>query len=115
MDWNIIYMIYFRAGYLLLNRKIYYEDCEKYLNKAYILIEGKNFNFECIILHYLYILYYENSNKEKLKIIEDKINKNLNEFFGNTFLKDKLLDIYKERKNIQLLNELNKKVKYLNY
>ena len=58
-------------------------------------------------MHYLYILYYENSNNEKLKIIEDKINKNLNEFFGNTFLKDKLLDIYKERKNIQLLNELN--------
>ena len=115
LEYNIYDLItfYFRAGYLLLNRKIYYEDCEKYLNKAYILIEGKNFHFECIILHYLYILYYEKSNKDKLKTIEDKINKNLNEFFGNTFLKDKLLDIYKERKNIQLLKELNKKVKYI--
>ena len=29
---------YFRAGYVLFNRKIYLEDCEKYLNKALILI-----------------------------------------------------------------------------
>ena len=103
---------YFRVGYILLNRKIYYDDCEKYLNKAYLLIQGKNFHYECIILHYLFILYYENSNKEKLKNIEDKIDKNLQDFFGNTFLKEKLYDIYKERKNVQLLDELNKKVNY---
>ena len=103
---------YFRVGYILLNRKIYYDDCEKYLNKAYLLIQGKNFHYECIILHYLFILYYENLNKEKLKNIEDKIDKNLQDFFGNTFLKEKLYDIYKERKNVQLLDELNKKVNY---
>ena len=60
----------------------------------------------------MYILYYENACKEKLKNIEDKIDKNLNDFFGNLFLKEKLNDIYKERKNVQLLDELNKKVKY---
>lgn len=111
-SWDYI-SFYFRAGFLLLNRKIYYEDCEKFLNKAYILIESKNFHYECVILHYLYILYYENSNEEKLKIIEKKIDKNLNEFFGNTFMKSKILDIYKERKNIKSLNELNKKLKYI--
>ena len=103
---------YFRVGYILLNKKINYNDSEKYLNKAYILIKGKNFHFECIILRCLYILYYENACKEKLKNIEDKIDKNLNDFFGNLFLKEKLNDIYKERKNVQLLDELNKKVKY---
>jgi len=51
---------YLRAGLILLNKKIYYEMSEKFFNKAYILIEGTNFHFECIILHYLYILYYEN-------------------------------------------------------
>ena len=60
LDYNITDLIcfYFRAGYVLLNRKIYFEESEKYLNKAYILIEGKNFHFECIILSHLYILYY---------------------------------------------------------
>ena len=32
---------------------------EKFFNKAYILIEGTNFHFECIILQYLYIVDYE--------------------------------------------------------
>ena len=104
---------YFRAGYVLFNRKIYLEDCEKYLNKALILIQGKNFNYECIILRCLYILYYENANSEKLKNIEEKINNNLNDFFGNTFLKEKLLDIYQERKNVELLKKLNDKVVYI--
>ena len=104
---------YFRAGYVLFNRKIYLEDCEKYLNKALILIQGKNFNYECIILRCLFILYSENMNKEKLKNIEDKINKNLNDFFGNTFLKEKLNDIYQERKNVELLKKLNDKVVYI--
>ena len=104
---------YFRAGYILFNRKIYLDDCEKYLNKALILIQGKNFNYECIILRCLFILYYENKNNVKLKNIEDKINKNLNEFFGNTFLKEKLLDFYQERKNVELLKQLNSKVVYI--
>ena len=115
LEYNIYDLItyYFRAGYLLLNRKIYLKECEKFLNKAYILLEGKNFHYECIILHYLYILYYENSEKEKMINIEKIIEKKLNEFFGNTFLKSKLLDIYDERKNIKLLEELNKKVVYI--
>ena len=103
---------YFRAGLILLNRKIYYEMTENYFNKAYILIEGKNFHFECIILHYLYILYFENSVNEKMKIIENKIDDKLTNFFGNNIFKSKLLDIYKERKNNELLKELNGKVKY---
>lgn len=78
-----------------------------------ILIQGKNFNYECIILRCLFILYYENKNNVKLKNIEDKINKNLNEFFGNTFLKEKLLDFYQERKNVELLKQLNSKVVYI--
>ena len=87
IEYNIYDLItyYFRAGYLLLNRKIYLKECEKFLNKAYILLEGKNFHYECIILHYLYILYYENDEKEKLSNIEKKIEKKLIEFFGNTF------------------------------
>ena len=104
---------YFRAGYILFNRKIYLDDCERYLNKALILIQGKNFNYECIILRCLFILYYENKNNVKLKNIDDKINKNLNEFFGNTFLKEKLLDFYQERKNVELLKQLNSKVVYI--
>ena len=115
MEFDVYDLInfYFRAGYVLFNRKIYLEDCEKYLNKALILIQGKNFNYECIILRCLYILYYENANSEKLKNIEEKINNNLNDFFGNTFLKEKLLDIYQERKNVELLKKLNDKVVYI--
>ena len=114
LEYNIYDLItyYFRAGYLLLNRKIYLKECEKFLNKAYILLEGKNFHYECIILHYLYIFYYENGDKEKMKNIEEKIENKLKEFFGNTFLKSKLLDVYEERKNIKLVDELNKKVEY---
>ena len=104
---------YFKAGLILLNRKIYYEISEKFLNKAYILIEGKNFHFECIILHYLYILYNENSKKDKSMIVENKIISKLNEFFGNAFLKKELLTVYKERKYSKLLNEINNKVEYI--
>ena len=115
LEYNIYDLItcYFRAGYILLIRKIYLEESEKYLNKAYILVEGKNFHYECIILKYLYILYYENCDKEKMAIIEEKIEKILIEFFGNSYLKSKLLDFYEERKNIKLWNELNKKVVYI--
>ena len=114
LEYNIYDLItyYFRAGYLLLNRKIYFKECEKFLNKAYILLEGKNFHYECIILHCLYVLYYENSEKEKMLNIEEKIEKKLFEFFGNKFLKTKLLDIYEERKNIKKWEDLNKKVVY---
>ena len=40
IEYNIYDLItyYFRAGYLLLNRKIYLKECEKFLNKAYILL-----------------------------------------------------------------------------
>ena len=47
-----------------------------------------------------------------MKNIEEKIENKLKEFFGNTFLKSKLLDVYEERKNIKLVDELNKKVEY---
>ena len=47
-----------------------------------------------------------------MKIIENKIDDKLTNFFGNNIFKSKLLDIYKERKNNELLKELNGKVKY---
>jgi len=103
---------YLRAGLILLNKKIYYEMSEKFFNKAYILIEGTNFHFECIILHYLYILYYENLITEKMNIIKNKIDDKLANFFGNNICKNKLLDIYKERENNKLLKELNGKIRY---
>ena len=51
--------------------------------------------------------------KKNCPISKKKIEKKLIEFFGNTFLKCKLLDIYEERKNNKLLEELNKKVVYI--
>ena len=59
LEYNIYDLItcYFRAGYLLLNRKIYLKECEKFLNKAYILLEGKNFHYECIPYFALFIYF----------------------------------------------------------
>ena len=102
-----------------MERDIYFNQIEKFLLKAYFIIKGNSFEFECVILSELYNLYIELDLNEKKQTIEKMMLKQFKRLkifpddFISLYMKNKVFiernNNYQKKKQKIINNSLNNK------
>ena len=118
IDYYTLSTFYFTVS-LYLDRSIYFNQIEKFLLKAYFIIKGNSFEFECVILSELYNLYIELDLNEKKQTIEKMMLKQFKRLkifpddFISLYMKNKVFiernNNYQKKKQKIINNSLNYK------